>query len=57
VWHQRRSGSKLAVTVEPLRTLSARQLCRLDSEVELVGTVMQASPSLTIGPVSVGPHA
>jgi hypothetical protein len=29
----------------------------LDDEVALVGAVMQAEPSLTVGPVSVGPHA
>jgi Winged helix DNA-binding domain len=57
VWHQRRSGRNLAVVVEPLRTLTATQRRRLDDEIELVGTVMEAKPSLTIGRVAVGPHA
>jgi hypothetical protein len=57
VWHQRRSGSKVAVTVEPLRPLTASERRQLDDEVELVGTVVQARPSLTIGTVAVGPHA
>jgi hypothetical protein len=57
VWHQRRSGRRLAVTVEPLRELTATQRRQLDDEVELVGAVMQATPTLTVGTVTVGPHA
>jgi hypothetical protein len=57
VWHQRRSGRKLAITVEPLRELTARQRRQLDDEVGLVGAVMDAPATLTIGPVTVGPHA
>lgn len=57
VWHQRRSGRKLAITVEPLRELTATQRRQLDDEVELVGAVMQAEPTLTVGTVTVGPHA
>src|SRR5215216_3402613 len=40
VWHQRRSGRKLAITVEPLGELTATQRGQLDGEVELVGAVM-----------------
>jgi hypothetical protein len=57
VWHQRRSGRKLAITVEPLRGLTAAQRRQLDDEVELVGEVMRAEPSLTVGTVTVGQHA
>jgi len=57
VWHQRRSGRKLAITVEPLRELTASQRRQLDDEAELVGAVMEAVPTLTRGTVSVGPHA
>ena len=57
VWHQRRSGRKLAVTVEPLQELTASQHRQLDDEVELVGAVMEAEPTLTVGRVTVGPHA
>jgi hypothetical protein len=57
VWHQRRSGRKLAITVEPLRELTARQRRQLDHEVELVGAVLDAKPTLTVGTVTVGPHA
>jgi Winged helix DNA-binding domain len=57
VWHQRRTGRNLAVTVEPLRALTAPQRRALDDEVELVSSVMEASPTLTIGTLTVGPHA
>jgi winged helix DNA-binding protein len=57
VWHQRRSGRKLTITVEPLRELTATQRRQLDDEVELVAAVMEATPTLTVGTVTVGPHA
>jgi hypothetical protein len=48
VWHQRRSGRKLAITVEPLRDLTATHRRQLDDDVELVGAVMEAKPTLTV---------
>ena len=57
VWHQRRSGRKLAITVEPLRELTAPQRRQLDDEADLVAAVMEATAALTIGAVTVGPHA
>jgi len=57
VWHQRRSGRKLAITVEPLRELTAPQRRQLDDEVRLVGAVMEAAATLTVGTVTVGAHA
>jgi hypothetical protein len=57
VWHQRRSGRRIAITVEPLRDLTQTERLELDREVELVGTVMEAQSTLTIGTISVGPHA
>jgi hypothetical protein len=57
VWHQRRSGRKLAITVEPLRELTASQRRQLDDEVDLVSGVMEATATLTVGTVTVGPHA
>jgi hypothetical protein len=57
VWHQRRSGRRLAITVEPLGALTPAQRRQLDDEVDLVGAVMEATPTLTVGPVTVGPHA
>ena len=57
VWHQRRSGRKVAVTVEPLGELTSSQQRQLADEVSLVGAVMEAAASLTIGKVAVGAHA
>ncbi|MFZ0039806.1 MAG: crosslink repair DNA glycosylase YcaQ family protein, partial [Solirubrobacteraceae bacterium] len=57
IWHSRRSGRRLIVTVEPLREFSARQRRQLDDEVAFVAAIMEATPALTIGSVTVGPHA
>jgi Winged helix DNA-binding domain len=57
VWHQRRSGRTLALTVEPLGGLTPAQRRQLDAEVALVGAVSEAEPTLTVGTVTVGPHA
>jgi hypothetical protein len=57
VWHQRRSGRRLAVTVEPLGELTATHRRQLEDEVDLVGAVMEARATLTVGTVTVGPHA
>ncbi|MBE1563686.1 winged helix DNA-binding domain-containing protein [Nonomuraea africana] len=57
VWHQRRSGRKLDIAVEPLAELDARQLARLGEQVERIGEIMEGVPRLTIGKITVGPHA
>jgi hypothetical protein len=57
VWHLKRSGRKLTVTVEPLREMTATHRRQLDDEVELVGAVMEAEATVTVGTVTVGPHA
>lgn len=58
VWHQRRSGKWLDVTVEPLSgTLTAARRAELEEQVERTGEILQGTPRLTVGPVSVGAHA
>jgi hypothetical protein len=57
VWHQRRSGRKIAVTVEPFVALTARQLGVLAEEVDRVGRVLEGNAQLTLGTVVVGAHA
>jgi hypothetical protein len=57
VWHQRRSGRRLDITVEPLRRLSASQRRELDDQVARIGEFSGGEPQLTIGTVTVGPHA
>ena len=57
VWHQRRTGSRLAVTVEPFRRLTSNERRALEEQVERIGQIQEATPSLAIGTVTVGPHA
>jgi hypothetical protein len=57
VWHQRRNGRKLHLTVEPLRSLKPPQLRRLGEEADRLGVIVGAQPVLTIGEVTVGAHA
>jgi hypothetical protein len=57
VWHQRRSGRKLVITVEPLRELTAPQRRQLGDEADLVGAVLEAAATLTVGAVTAGAHA
>lgn len=57
VWHQRRAGKRLAVTVEPLAELSAAHLRELAEQVERVAEILGGAPELTVGPVTVGAHA
>jgi hypothetical protein len=57
VWHQRRTGRRLAVTVEPLCELRPSHRRQLDDEVKLLAAVLEAEPTLTVGTVTVGPHA
>jgi hypothetical protein len=57
VWHQRRSGRKIAVTVEPFVALTARQRRELAEEVDRVGRVLDGTAQLTLGTVAVGAHA
>ncbi|MGN9765231.1 winged helix DNA-binding domain-containing protein [Micromonospora sp. SD12] len=57
VWHQRRSGRRIHVTVEPLTELRADRRRALDAQVERVGQILEGTPSLTVGPISVGAHA
>ncbi|MFL6073219.1 MAG: winged helix DNA-binding domain-containing protein [Mycobacteriales bacterium] len=57
VWHQRRSGRTLGLTVEALVPLSARHRRELDEQVDRVGEILEGRPRLTLGPVTVGGHA
>ncbi|MFC8230520.1 winged helix DNA-binding domain-containing protein [Streptomyces sp. NPDC057287] len=57
VWHQRRSGKRIAVTVEPLGPLDAGRTRALEAQVEHLGQVLEGTPELTVGEVTVGGHA
>jgi hypothetical protein len=57
VWHQKRSGRRIVVTVELFGTLSKARLAELDRQVARVGEFLEGRPELTIGTVAVGGHA
>jgi hypothetical protein len=57
LWHQRRSGRNLDLTVEPLEPLTSAQHEELEQQVGRIGHFLEAVPRLTIGKVAVGAHA
>jgi hypothetical protein len=57
VWHQRRSGRQIEVTVEPLTRLTASQLRALEHQVVRIGEILEGKARLTVGTVSAGGHA
>lgn len=59
VWHQRRSGRRITVTVEPIGTAldSVRARTELAAEVDRVAEALEGRAELTVGRVAVGPHA
>ncbi|TCO50541.1 winged helix DNA-binding protein [Kribbella antiqua] len=57
VWHHKKSGRKLQITVEPLTALNRSRLKQLDAEAARLGEILDATPALTVGKVEAGPHA
>ncbi|GAB2649641.1 winged helix DNA-binding domain-containing protein [Kribbella swartbergensis] len=57
VWHQKKSGRRLHVTVEALEPLSRTRQRLLEAEVDRLAAILGCAPSLTLGDVTVGPHA
>lgn len=56
VWHQKRSGRKVALTVEAFGTLTRAQLAQVEEQAARVGEILEAVPALTLGPVDTGKH-
>ncbi len=56
VWHSRKSGKRMTVTVEPFAKLKAAQRKQLDEQVQRIGEATNATPTLTIGEVTAGRH-
>jgi hypothetical protein len=56
VWHQRRSGRRLAITVEPFGHLGTARRRALEAQVERIGEILEATAELTIGEVTATPH-
>jgi Winged helix DNA-binding domain len=57
VWHHRRSGGRLQVTVEDLQPLRARTRQAVAAEVDRVAAILETPADLRFGPRPVGPHA
>lgn len=57
VWQQKRTGRAVAITVEPLRPLTARRQRQLAEQADRMGEILRARPTLTIGTLDVGAHA
>ena len=57
VWHQRRSGKWIEVTVEPLTSLTERHRGALEAQVLRIGKILEGASRLTIGMVNAGQHA
>jgi hypothetical protein len=57
VWHQRRAGPTVAVTVEPLADLSPRQHDGIAEQVVRIGQILEGAAVLTIGTITAGAHA
>jgi hypothetical protein len=57
LWHQKRKGRHVDVTVEPFVRMTAARGRELDEQVARIGNILDATPTLTIGEVTVGGHA
>lgn len=57
VWHLRRSGRRVVVTVEVWDGLSPKRRRELADRVDRVGEIVEGRAELVLGPVTVGPHA
>lgn len=56
VWHHRRAGRRLDVTVELLTSLTSSQSGELEDQVQRVGEVLEAIPRAAIGTVFARSH-
>ncbi|MGW6362339.1 winged helix DNA-binding domain-containing protein [Streptomyces sp. NPDC055092] len=56
VWHQRRSGRRLDIRVEPFAPLSAARRSELAAQVDRIGEILEGTPTLTVGVVDAGKH-
>lgn len=57
VWHQRRTGRRIIVTVEPFSPLRRRQLAQVESEVHRIGEILEGDAECSIGDIAAGAHA
>jgi Winged helix DNA-binding domain len=56
IWQQRKSGRKVAITVEPFTRLTAAHRRELADQAERLGAFLGCAPGLTLAPVTVRSH-
>lgn len=57
VWHCRRSGGTIEITVDPVAALTAGHSAELAAQADRIGHILQAKARLTVGELTIGPHA
>jgi Winged helix DNA-binding domain len=57
VWHQRRSGRRIVITVEPLIRLGVRRRSEVEAQAHRIGRILNGTAEITFGTVTSGPHA
>ncbi|WP_256839028.1 winged helix DNA-binding domain-containing protein [Ornithinimicrobium faecis] len=57
VWHQRKAGRRVTITVEPLFRVTRRRQAELEEAVERIGHLQDLRPELVVGEVTTGAHA
>ncbi|MFF1819984.1 winged helix DNA-binding domain-containing protein [Kribbella sp. NPDC058245] len=57
VWHQKKSGRTLQITVEPLVRLNRSRRAALAAAAARTATIHGSKATLTVGEITVGPHA
>ncbi|RII11825.1 hypothetical protein DSC45_28335 [Streptomyces sp. YIM 130001] len=56
IWHQKRSGRKVALTVELFGRSTKKRRAEAEAQAERIGQILEAVPTLTFGPVDSGKH-
>ncbi|MFD4373879.1 winged helix DNA-binding domain-containing protein [Streptomyces sp. NPDC058486] len=57
VWHQKKTGKTVTISVEPFTELTARQHKELAEQAHRIGSILEARPTLTLGTLTIGAHA
>jgi hypothetical protein len=57
VWHQRKSGKRVTVTVEAFARLTAARRSEIEQRAERIADIQGLSAAVAFGEVTVGPHA
>ena len=51
VWHAKRSGKRVVITVEAFVRLTKQRSRELDEQVQRVSELLDAAPELVLGPI------